>query len=80
MGIMRREGIRAHRRRKCTRLSCIWCIGTNQKYSSPKQPASLMALAVLGMFLEVGEKHEELDKVLKLLEKIKFKGRQGVAV
>lgn len=26
------------------------------------------------MFLEVGEKHEELDKVLKQLEKIKFKG------
>merc|ERR1712142_1267360 len=31
-------------------------------------------LAVLGMFLEVGEKHEEFDKVCKLLDKIKFKG------
>ena len=26
------------------------------------------------MFLEVGDKHEELDKVLGVLDKIKFKG------
>lgn len=45
------------------------------KYSSPNEAAGEPdGLAVLGIFLEVGEKHEEFDKVCKLLEKIKFKG------
>ena len=30
-------------------------------------------LAVLGMFIEVGNKHEELDKVIQTLGKIKNK-------
>merc|ERR1711974_522512 len=45
------------------------------KYSSPNEAAGEPdGLAVLGIFLEVGEKHEELDKVFKLLDQIKFKG------
>jgi len=45
------------------------------KYSSPNEAAGEPdGLAVLGMFLEVGDKHEELDKVLGVLDKIKFKG------
>jgi len=45
------------------------------KYSSPNEAAGEPdGLAVLGMFLEVGEKHEELDKVLSQLDNIRFKG------
>merc|ERR1711951_109040 len=45
------------------------------KYSSPNEAAGEPdGLAVLGIFLEVGDKHEELDKVFKLLDQIKFKG------
>ena len=45
------------------------------KYSSPNEAAGEPdGLAVLGIFLEVGDKHEEFDKVCKMLEKIKFKG------
>merc|ERR1711974_153279 len=45
------------------------------KYDSPNVAAGEPdGLAVLGIFLEVGSKHPELDKVFKLLDQIKFKG------
>merc|ERR1712240_817155 len=39
------------------------------KYSSPNEAAGEPdGLAVLGMFLEVGEKHEELDKAMRAMK------------
>lgn len=46
------------------------------KYSSPSEAADKPdGLAVLGMFMEIGEKHEEFDKVVQALKKIKHKGQ-----
>ena len=46
----------------------------NKKYADPMTAAGKPdGLAVLGMFIEVGNKHEELDKVIQTLGKIKNK-------
>ena len=46
----------------------------NKKYADPMTAAGKPdGLAVLGMFIEVGSKHEELDKVIQTLGKIKNK-------
>nr|ACO12737.1 Carbonic anhydrase 2 [Lepeophtheirus salmonis] len=51
----------------------------NTKYPSPEVAADKEdGLAVLGMFIEVGEKHEEFQKVVDSLQKIKFKGEKTV--
>ena len=46
----------------------------NKKYENPNTAAGQPdGLAVLGMFIEVGDKHEELDKVIQTLGKIQNK-------
>jgi len=49
----------------------------NKKYENPNTAAGQPdGLAVVGMFIEVGDKHEEFDKVIQTLEKIKCKGEK----
>lgn len=46
----------------------------NKKYDNPNTAAGQPdGLCVLGMLIEVGEKHEEFDKVIQMLGKIKNK-------
>ena len=46
----------------------------NKKYDNPNTAAGQPdGLCVLGMLIEVGEKHEELEKVIQMLGKIKNK-------
>ena len=43
----------------------------NKKYESPNVAAEKPdGLAVLGMFIEVGEKHQEFEKIVEALAKI----------
>ena len=47
----------------------------NKKYESPNVAAGKPdGLAVLGLLIEVGEKHEEFDKVVQAFDKISCKG------
>ena len=49
----------------------------NKKYENPNTAAGQPdGLAVVGMFIEVGDKHEEFEKVIQTLEKIKCKGEK----
>eukprot|EP00096_Caligus_rogercresseyi_P012854 TRINITY_DN551_c0_g1_i1.p1 TRINITY_DN551_c0_g1~~TRINITY_DN551_c0_g1_i1.p1 ORF type:complete len:261 (-),score=69.52 TRINITY_DN551_c0_g1_i1:166-948(-) len=51
----------------------------NTKYASPEEAAEKEdGLAVLGMFIEVGTKHEEFNKIVEALDRIKYKGDQTV--
>jgi len=47
----------------------------NKKYESPNVAAGKPdGLAVLGLLIEVGEKHEEFEKVVQAFDKISCKG------
>ena len=49
----------------------------NKKYESPNVAAGKPdGLSVLGLLIEVGEKHEEFDKVVQALEKITCKNEK----